>query len=798
MFPKALPQNSKIILEIDYQGCLNNQMAGFYRSTYKNAQGNTKIVASTQFESLDARRAFPCVDEPAVKATFGITLTVPSHLECFSNMPESRRKTLTGENSDKVEIAFLPSPKMSTYLVAFCVGEFDFVQAQTKYGVLVKVYAPRGRSDSCLYALDCAVKSLDSYNDFFGINYPLPKLDMVAIPEFAMGAMENWGLVTYRDVDLLIDPITASNSQKQRVCTVVCHELAHQWFGNLVTMQWWDDLWLNEGFASWAENWSANEVFPHYQMWDQFVTDHLSAALKLDGLQSSHPIQVPIAHAEEVEQVFDAISYCKGGSVVRMIQAVLGMGKFQEGLGNYMKKHAYGNTETIDLWSAWEDVSGMPIQEMMASWTEQMGFPLVKVIGEDWQDDKVVLELEQSWFLADGSEPPADGKDKLWTIPILTVTPSGTQADMVLMREKKATVTIPLSSKSDWVKLNAGQEVPMRVQYTDEMLGRLSKAVETKTLTSPADRVGLIMDAYALVKANNKMTPEALIKLLGSYKQEDDCVVWQGLADALRGLESVLSEDEALYKPYMAFAKKLVLPLVEKVGWDSKPDDAHLTSILRGIMVALLCTFCADDAAVKEETQKRCNAFLADPSDVKSLPTDIKAPVFKIYLKTGGQKEYDAIKEYFFHAKDNAERKHVLNTIGSTPDPKLKLATMDWATNSGDVKLQDFFYALGSVGRSGKEGRQISWQYFQDNHPTFTTMLASASPSLMDAVIVMCSGGFCSVEMADEITSFFKANPFPKNERKISQMTENMRANGKFLATLQASDLSKPEFWSTV
>jgi len=561
-------------------------------------------------------------------------------------------------------------------------------------------------------------------------------------------------------------------------------------------MQWWDDLWLNEGFASWAENWSAHECFPEYQMWDQFVTDHLSRSLKLDGLLSSHPIQVSIKHAEEVEQVFDAISYCKGGSVVRMICAVLGMPNFQKGLQNYMAKHAYSNTETLDLWQAWQDVSGMPIQEMMASWTEQMGFPLVKVVKEDWQDDKVVLELEQSWFLGDGSDVPEDGKSKLWTIPILTVTSAGVQQDMILMREKSATITIPLTSKSDWVKLNAGQEVPMRVQYTEGMLARLSKAVDAKEMKAPADRVGLIMDAYALVKAK-KMTPEGLIKLLAGFKREDDCVVWQGLSDALGGLEMVLSEDEALYALFRKFARELVLPLVDQVGWEAKPGAAHLTSILRGIMVSLLGTFCCDDEQVKMEAKTRCEAFLEDPATATALPTDIKSPVFKIYLKTGGEKEYDATKAYYYKAKDNAERKHVLNTLGQTPDPKLQLATLDWTT-SGEVKLQDFFYAMGSVGRSGKQGREIAWQYFQDNHKRLSEMLANASPSLMDAVIVFCSGGFCSEAKADEIEAFFKEHPFPKNERKIAQMTENMRANGKFLEILKASDLSKADFWGSL
>ncbi len=260
IFPETIPASSSISLNIQYIGFLNNQMAGFYRSSYTNIHGEKKIMASTQFESLDARRAFPCWDEPARKAVFGLTLVVPAHLTAMSNMPEKCSKTLDG--GELCEIVYLDSPVMSTYLLAFVVGEFDYIQAQTKHGVLIKVFTPPGKSDSGLFALDCATKSLDAYDDFFGIPYPLPKLDMVAIPEFSAGAMENWGLVTYREVDLLIDPVKASNSQKQRVCTVVTHELAHQWFGNLVTMQWWDDLWLNEGFASWAENWAADNIYP--------------------------------------------------------------------------------------------------------------------------------------------------------------------------------------------------------------------------------------------------------------------------------------------------------------------------------------------------------------------------------------------------------------------------------------------------------------------------------------------------------------------------------------------------------
>mmetsp|Transcript_7191 Transcript_7191/g.14760 ORF Transcript_7191/g.14760 Transcript_7191/m.14760 type:complete len:905 (-) Transcript_7191:134-2848(-) len=793
VFGDAIPAEASLVLTIKYTGFLNNEMAGFYRSKYTDIHGESKFMASTQFESLDARRAFPCWDEPARKAIFGVTLTVPKNLDAFSNMPELSNKTLPGGKLK--EIRFLDTPVMSTYLVAFCVGEFDYVQAQTEHGVLVRVYTPPGKSESGLFALDCATKSLDAYDDFFGIPYPLPKLDMVAIPEFAMGAMENWGLVTYREVDLLIDPTKASSNQKQRVCTVVTHELAHQWFGNLVTMAWWDDLWLNEGFASWAENWAADVINPNWCMWDQFTTGHLASAMRLDALRSSHPIQVPIQHAEEVEEVFDAISYCKGGSVVKMIRAVLGMKAFQSGLGAYMKKHAYKNTETYDLWQAWQDSSGMPVQEMMASWTEQMGFPLVTVSEEKWEDDKVTLTLEQEWFLSDGSELSEEDKEKKWCIPILTCTVEGTQQDMIFMREKTATITVPLPSKDGWVKLNAGQDVPMRVKLTSEMIDRLSTGIQSKTLPA-VDRAGLLLDGYALVKAG-KLSPESLIKLLSNYTDEDDYTVWTGIAGIIGGLDAVLSDDPTMCGYFKPMAKKIVMGLHDKIGWDATESDGHLSTLLRGMMINLLSTFCHDDADVAAEAWRRFALFQENHGDMKSLPSDMRTSVFKIVVKNGGEKEYEAVKAYFDLATDNAERKFVLGSLGHASDPKLKLRTMEWSI-SGDIKLQDFFYPMGSVSHSSNEGRHIAWEFFKDNFEAIKKFIGNASPSLMDAVIVSCAGGYCSDEKAEEIDVFFKSHPVPKSSRKIQQTLENMRANAKFLGMLRASALSKEEFWSAL
>jgi len=795
IFSKSIPSNSLLDVEISFNGFLNNQMAGFYRSSYTNVNGEKKIMASTQFEALDARRAFPCWDEPARKAVFSLSLIVPCHLVAFSNMPEMYIKSLEGGKLK--EIQFLDSPKMSTYLLAYVVGEFDFVQKMTEHGVMVRVYTPPGKSSSGNFALDCAAKCLDLYDDFFGIPYPLPKLDMVAIPEFAAGAMENWGCVTYREVDVLINE-NSSSSQKQRVCVVVNHELAHQWFGNLVTMNWWDDLWLNEGFASWTETFATDKLFPEWKMWDQFTTDHLTSALRLDALRSSHPIQVPIKHAEEVEQVFDSISYSKGSTVIRMIRAVLGAKSFQSGLKAYMKKHQYGNTETIHLWQEFEDASGLPVKELMSSWTEQMGFPLLKVSSETWTDEQVTLELEQSWFLSDGSKLSEEEHKKIWCIPILTCTAEGTQQDMTLMREKTASISITLPSSQSWLKLNAGQEVPMRVCPSECMLQRLLPAIKEKTL-SPSDRAGILNDVYAIVKSG-QMTPVSLLQLLSSYINEDDSIVWHSLVDALEGLNNVLTEDHIVQNLFKDFVSTLIMNLAKLITWvpsDAKSDD-HLTSLLRGIMMRLISIFCYNDDGVRKEAESRFNKFIADPSNHSCLPSDIRSSVFKIILKNGGQKEYDNLKAYFNKATDNAEKKIVLVSIGAIKDEKLKYELMEWCC-SGAIKLQDFFYVMSSVSKSSSVGRDIAWRYFQENFDKIYSMVGIGLSHIMDSVIVICCGSYCSFDKATEIEAFFEKHPCPKNSRIITQTLENMRANASFFEKLRSSEeLSDENFWETL
>mmetsp|Transcript_7913 Transcript_7913/g.17501 ORF Transcript_7913/g.17501 Transcript_7913/m.17501 type:complete len:891 (+) Transcript_7913:76-2748(+) len=780
-------------LEIEYTGILNDQMAGFYRSSYKDINGVSKIMASTQFEAIDARRCFPCWDEPGRKAVFAVTLLVDPALTAFSNMPEKASQLVKVGTKYLREIAFMDSPKMSTYLLAMVVGEFDFIQAQTEHGVLIRVYTPPGRSAAGTFALDVATKCLDLYDNFFGSPYPLPKLDMVAIPEFAAGAMENWGLVTYREVDLLIDPKTASNNQKQRVCIVVTHELAHQWFGNLVTMDWWNDLWLNEGFASWCENWAADKIMPSYLMWDQFLSDTLAAALRLDGLETSHPIQVPIKEAEEVEEVFDAVSYCKGASVIRMAHAVLGHDAFQKGLQAYMAKHKYGNTATFDLWAAWAEASGKPVKEIMSSWTEKMGYPVLQVKDFKIEGTKAKLSLEQGWFLTSG-EPPKS--QCTWKIPVFAQSGKET-APMVMMESQALDIEVPVAGADDFVLLNKGMQTPMRVLYTPDMRERLTKAVSSGVLPS-VDRAMLLLDAYALSQAG-KLGVDDLLRLLAAYSNEKEYTVWDAMSMVILGFQKILmgGAPPEVYKSYMEFCEMLVSKgwKATNPGFAPKPEDGHLSGLLRGLMMKLVAR-CAAGPEFLAEARQRFEKYVEDPkTNAMELPEEYRTPVLQVVLSQGGSSENARLMEAFKKLETNIEMKHIYLSVGFSSDMKLKEDALRWAT-SGQIKIQDFFYVFASVSTSSKAGLDFTWDFFRREFDTIHGMLKNSNASLMDACIEYSTAGYCTEEKATEIDDFFKSHPLPLNKRTISQVLEKTRNNAKFLKKVLDTDIVKPEFWS--
>jgi len=786
-FEEALPIG-RGVLEMNFHGTLNDQMHGFYRSEYLDSKGNKRHMATTQFESIDARRCFPCWDEPARKAHFAVTLVYPAGLTALSNMPPSRSEVRADGRREEV---FDTTPKMSTYLLAFCVGDFECVSGVTKGGTTVRVFAVPGKSGQCAYALDCGIRALEFYNDFFGVPYPLPKLDMIAIPDFAAGAMENWGLVTYREVDLLCDLETASVAQKQRICIVVTHELSHQWFGNLVTMAWWDDLWLNEGFANWMETFATDKLEPSWQLWETFVVDQQCRALELDGLRNSHAIQVPIERAEEVEEVFDAISYSKGGSVVRMIYALLGPEDFRKGLTTYFTRHAYGNTETSDLWQAWADVSGKPIADMMGSWVEKKGYPVLKVINDPLEDDaSIEVEVEQHLFVADGSQNPTDAS-MYWVVPVFAGSDSG-GTPPVLMDKISQKISCPCARGASWLKLNFGQNVPMRVLYPASMLSRLAGAIQEGAF-SAEDRAGLLCDAPALCAAGFQ-APEVMVQLLERFGGEGNDKVWKQLSAVLRTIDRLMvqSMDMKVCEAFRRFAGELVDSAFHKVGWQSPTGESDNCKHLRGILVSLLAQFSANCSTVVAEGKSRCAAFFTDRA---SLSADIRRGVFAISMQAEGfQEVYEPLISVHNSTDDAAIRMDIYAALAVAPSAALRARTLDWALK-GDVRSQDLTNIPSFVAASGRDGAEAVWAWIRDNYDVIVARFGS-SVKLFGGLVQASGANFVTEERANEVEAFWTSKPECQALRRtIGQVAEGIRVRAKFLARMQASSLADAATW---
>ena len=575
---KTIPAGSKAQLVQTFKGHLNDNMAGFYRSSYTdNASGDKKYIATTQMEPTDARRAFPCFDEPSLKATFDITLIAEKHLTCLSNMDVASEKDVQSSRGSgaKKAVTFNRTPLMSTYLLAFIVGELKHIET-TAFRVPIRVYAtPDNNIEHGRFSLDLAARTLDFYEKTFDSKFPLPKMDMIAIPDFSAGAMENWGLVTYRVVDVLFDESTSGASVKERIAEVVQHELAHQWFGNIVTMDFWDGLWLNEGFATWMSWYSCNSFYPEWKVWQTYVTDTLQDALSLDALRSSHPIEVPVKRADEINQIFDAISYSKGSCVLRMISKYLGEETFMEGIRRYLKKHAFGNTQTGDLWAALSDASGKDVERVMDIWTKNVGYPVITVT-EDEKSNTV--HIKQNRFLRTGDVKPDEDRT-LYPVFLGLRTRDGVDGGVTLS-EREMDLKLP---SLDFFKLNADHSGIYRTCYTPSRLAKLGVAAQDGMLTVE-DRTGMIADAGALAASGYQRT-SGVLALLKSFGGESEYVVWSEIIARISTIRSAwMFEDQSIKDALKAFQRGLVSDKAHKAGWHFQEGEDHIQQQFKSLL----------------------------------------------------------------------------------------------------------------------------------------------------------------------------------------------------------------------
>jgi aminopeptidase N len=733
------PGNYTVIMV--FEGKITRPMNGIYPCVFTH-DGQEKKLIATQFESHHAREAFPCIDEPEAKATFDLALTTPeaNSKTVIANTPV--RSSIT-ENG-MVGTIFETTPKMSTYLLAFVYGDMDYLEAKTKDGVVVRTYATPDNIKHTQFALDCAVKTLEFYNEYFDIPYPLAKCDFIALPDFASGAMENWGCITFREQALIVDPKNTSLSLKQYVANVVAHELTHQWFGNLVTMRWWTDLWLNESFASWMSWLAVDHLFPDWKVWTQFIVDEQGYALKLDALEHTHPIEVEVRHPDEIRTIFDAISYEKGASALLMLHHYLGDEAFRDGLRLYLKQHSYGNTDTVDLWAALEEVSKKPVTKFMSAWTSQSGYPIIHA-------DISAGTLKQERFYLN---PAAKKEAATWPTPLL----SNPAIDLETLEkaEQKLPSTLPQN-----VVLNHDRTGFFRVIYDSQHLESLADAVKAGKLNE-LDRLGLLGDAFEAAKAGYGSSVDAL-KLLKAYADEDSAVVWDIISGGIGSIRVVMDDDE-IRKTLKPFVRELVAKQVKRLGWVERDSDSHFDLLLRPTILGL-SSYGEDPETVKEALRQFND--MKQPEDVHP---DLRGIVYGTTARKGGAKEFDKMLAMHNASTNSEERVTLSAALTGFEQPELIQKALATITTK-DVRLQDapYWIAYSFMNRHAKQATwewlKANWQWLQDNigsDLSFYRMPIYAGRSWSDTSFL------------PEFKAFFESHMSTAFERPVKQAIETI------------------------
>ncbi|MCC6323819.1 M1 family metallopeptidase [Candidatus Nomurabacteria bacterium] len=781
-FKNKIPKG-KTKLTLVFNGIINETLRGFYKSKYE-IDGVTKHLATTQFEATDARRAFPCFDEPAQKAIFDVSLIIPgTHTAISNTLPTSIKEHEAGYKI----ISFAPTPKMSTYLLAFIIGDFEYIERYTNTpkkeklasknrlslsaslrrahtydfdkqvspssGTLVRVYTTSGKKHQAKFALDVAIRCLEFYNKYFDIPYPLPTLDLIAIPDFESAAMENWGAITFRETALLVDEDNSSLATKQWVAIVIAHEIAHQWFGNLVTMKWWTDLWLNEGFASYMENLCTDHLFPEWHVWDLYLADRYAVALKLDALANSHPVEVTVHHPDEISEIFDMVSYAKGSAVIRMLAEYLGHDTFRDGLRHYLKKHSYKNTETVQLWESFEKVSKKSVVKMMNTWTKQTGYPLLSLKVKSGK-----YQVEQERFFSSRISRQNAKSKQLWHAPFAYET--NKEVLKMLLGKKSA----PLIGKSIG-KLNFEERSFVRTRYDKETIIKLKQEVLDGKL-SVKDRLGLIRDMFALAEGGYIDTVVALDFSL-AYKHETEYIVWAELAVGI-GKVYMLFGDEA----YKQYALSLFSPIAERMTWDHIKGEPHSHTFLRSLAISGAGSY--GDIKIIKHAQKLFKDRIKNP-----IRADIRSTVYAIVAQNGTNKEWNLFKNLYLKEKMHEEQERYGRTLAQFRDKKLLEQTLNFAI-SKNVRTQDAPFMIGAVWGNIK-GRDLTWKFIKRNYKIILKTWGEGGHFLSRLLSPL--GTHASIKDANDIKKFFKKNVAPGSARTLEQAYEKIYSNVVWIQT---------------
>jgi puromycin-sensitive aminopeptidase len=733
-------------LHLAFQGQLNDQLRGFYRSTYKDASGMVQTLAATQFEATDARRAFPCWDEPDFKAVFATTLVIDPQFTAISNTSVVSESV---EHSKKV-VRFADTIKMSTYLVVFVVGRMQPTKPVFVGKTPLRIWTVPGKQELTPFGQDIAVASLKFFEDYYGIPYPGDKLDLVAIPDFASGAMENLGAITFRETALLVDQRAGTHAELGRVADVVSHENAHMWFGDLVTMSWWNGLWLNEAFATFMEMLAVDAWKPEWKRWDTFSVAR-AAALSVDGLWSTRPIEYPVHAPKDADAMFDILTYEKGASVLRMLEQHIGPIVFRDGVRAYLHRHAYGNADTKDLWIDLGTVARQPVTELMNGWIFQPGFPLVtaEIRGQTLQ-----LSQQRFTYLKQASS------EELWHIPIqirLTIGERTEQRQLLLTEQETA---VPLPDGVTTLLVNEGGYGFYRVHHRGALLQQLLD--QDPDCLAPIERFNLASDAWATTVAGLMPLAEYL-HLTARFKSERDKNVWAVLLDSFSFLNRIIAPDDRA--SLQALVRNRVTPAVKDLGWEPRSGESDLTRQLRGDLLAALGRK-GNDPDVQQQAVERYRLYRKDPSVVD--PNIVPALV-AILAYIGDEARYEEFSELYRRSATPQEERRYLFSLTMFRSLDLLSRTLNRTLN-GEIRTQDAPFVVAATMTS-VHGRELAWEFVKTNWDQMDRLFPKQGLRRMCGGIV----GLATPELEQDVRAFFTSRKIDLGGKTLDQYLEQLR-----------------------
>ncbi|EDV25745.1 uncharacterized protein TRIADDRAFT_35766 [Trichoplax adhaerens] len=780
-------------VRFDFKAPLSTVLNGLYKSSYTKPDGTNKWLAASQCQPTDARKIIPLLDEPELKAMFTATISVPNNYGALWNMPELTSVAAT--RPGYLTKTYQRSLRMSSYLLAFVISDFEFRELRTKTNLPVRVWSTPHTINQSSFALIGGVNITEYFEDFFGVPYPLPKqgmqdsislTDYESIPDFAAGAMENWGLILYRETALLYDPMVSAAGNQQRVAVVVSHELAHMWFGNLVTMRWWDDLWLNEGFASFTEYLGVNEYQPDWEMMSQIVPLDYQRAFGLDAFVTSHPVQVTVNHPDEINEVFDAISYSKGASIISMMRQMMGNEDYQKGISNYLKKYEFKNAVTRDLWRTLTEAStrNINVTEVMDTWTLQMGYPVVTV--GDVSGGKATIT--QRRFLLDPTQnpdvDPASSKFKSpfgykWNIPITYITADdrNTVKSTIFKMNSNTQITWP---DGTWLKANVGQLGFYRVNYPASNWNAIISALVTNPNEFPkTDISGLIDDAFNLARVG-QTTYDIALGTTKYLTKETTYIPWYTATAALGEISSMISYRES-YGSFQKYYLQQLKPLLDTIRFEDV--GSHTQKLLRTRVMSIGCGLgykpCLDNAT------RMFQAFKSN-SAANAVPPNLKAVVYRYGIASGDVSDWDFLYEYFYKTNVASEKRTILDALSYSSTPWILNRYLQWSINPAKIRSQDTTIVIDYIS-ANIVGRPLAWDFVRQNWPYLRKTYGGSFFSF-GRLIRSTAGRWASEFRLKQVQDFFKANPdVGSGATAVNQSQESIRNRIKWITDNEAT-----------